>query len=675
MKRGRRGAARTADPRNDVAAPRDRAADAAAVLLAIVLAGTALLVDPRAAAAFDAPKRLIALLGIAAAGSIVVWRRWLRATYGEAPTGRPFVGWSAWQRVAAGALGAVLVWSTVAALASPRRAIAIDALRTLALAAVALPLGASATLDGRRGARLLGVFIACAAVNAAVSVLQGAGLELFAVAAITGRTDTGAFLGNEGHLAQVVALAAVASLTIAASARTPRTRGAAAAVSALFLVALLVNRNLTALVTLATGVGTALVVWRGRRALVPIALGLVVATAGIALYAPLRGRVAEAARSMRAGDWDAVTTYRLGPWTAALEMVRERPLTGFGPGTFGAEFVPHRLAAEIRHRQRFVIPLLTSSFGEAHSEYLQTAAEAGVPAALGLLVALAALLAAIARLAGRGGADDLRREAVVLTALLAAAAVSAVTWFPLQRPVTAVPILLAAGRAWRVLGATAAPEHGVGKRAGIGELAMALVVVALLLGAAAPELGRYAAERRLAAATARIESVAAGGRVVPAAAPMLEPFAAAASATADVMPADYRGLIAAGTARLVAGDAAAAGAHYRAALARGERAEIDLNLARAYALAGDQSKAEAALLRAAWVSPTLIATLPAKERPRLEAAVAELVTRLRDGTLATPPPLPEDAASPRLSDDATSSRFSDHAAPSLPADDAAPADP
>jgi hypothetical protein len=27
---------------------------------------------------------------------------------------------------------------------------------------------------------------------------------------------------------------------------------------------------------------------------------------------------------------------------------------------------------------------------------------------------------------------------------------AALTWFPLQRPVTAVPILLAAGRAWRI---------------------------------------------------------------------------------------------------------------------------------------------------------------------------------------------------------------------------------
>jgi hypothetical protein len=325
-------------------------------------------------------------------------------------------------------------------------------------------------------------------------------------------------------------------------------------------------------------------------------------------------------------------------------MIRERPLAGFGPGTFGAEFVPHRLAAEIRHRQRFVIPLLTSSFGEAHSEYLQAAAEAGVPAAIGIVGALLAVLVGIARVAVAD--DERRREAVVLTALLAAAAVSALTWFPLQRPVTAVPILLAAGRAWRLLRMRAPRESRADERAAVRELAIALVAVTLLLAAAAPELGRYAAERRLALVTGRIQRVALGGRVVPEAAPMLEQLATVASATAAVMPADSRGSIAAGTALLVAGEAAPARVHYRAALARGERAEIDLNLARAYALAGQQAEAEAALLRAAWVSPPLIATLPAKERPRLEAAVTELVTRLRAGTLTTPPPLPPDRVAP-----------------------------
>jgi O-antigen ligase len=129
-------------------------------------------------------------------------------------------------------------------------------------------------------------------------------------------------------------------------------------------------------------------------------------------------------------------------------MTRERPLLGFGPGTFGAEYVPHRLAAEIRARRRFVSPLMTSSYAEAHSDYLQVASDAGVPAALLAIGAAGCLLAAATATAWRRRSP----EAIVLAAMLATGAAAALTWFPFQRPITAVPLLLAAGRAWRIAG-------------------------------------------------------------------------------------------------------------------------------------------------------------------------------------------------------------------------------
>jgi hypothetical protein len=43
-----------------------------------------------------------------------------------------------------------------------------------------------------------------------------------------------------------------------------------------------------------------------------------------------------------------------------------------------------------------------------------------------------------------------RVEAVVIAAILVAGATAALTWFPMQRPITAVPLLLAAGRGWRL---------------------------------------------------------------------------------------------------------------------------------------------------------------------------------------------------------------------------------
>jgi hypothetical protein len=369
---------------------------------------------------------------------------------------------------------------------------------------------------------------------------------------------------------------------------------------------------------------------------VPVAVGAALVTAAVVAHPAFRARIAEAAHALRSGDWGALTTYRLGPWAAALEMIRERPLVGFGPGTFGAEFMAHRLAAEERWGERLTIPLLTSSFGETHSEYLQAAADAGLPAALAAVVALAALLLPLARAARDRGDEERRAEAVVLVAVLVAGAVAALTWFPLQLPVTAVPLLLVAGRGWRLLD-DAAPGGG-----GRARVAAALATLVVLLAAAVPEMRRYGAERRLADATGAIATVAGAGRVVPQEAPRLAKLAAMAEEAAVAMPADSRGLVAAGTAMLVAGKPGEARARYRAALARGERAEIDLNLARAYALEGRTADAEAALLRAAWLSPALVETLPEHDRARLTTALADLEARLGAGTLPGPPPLPAD---------------------------------
>ncbi len=693
--RQRRAVSAPADARAAASANAAAAHELPAVLAAgcvgLALLGAGLAVDVGAAAPFDAPKRLAVTVALVAAAVCLLAGGEVRCGW---PTGRRrIVGWALVLAVA-GAVVAVLAapydWTLpsrldptlaapvdstlpsrldstpaapVDAIRAARGAIAWDGLRTLALFGLAVPLGASAALAGERGRRLLGCFLAVVTVNALVSLAQAAGLELFGAVAITGRTDTGALLGNEGHLAQLTALALVAVVAVGLVAPGTAVRGLLALLGALFAAALVGNRNLTALVALACGIGIAFVLWRGRGAVV--ALGLVVMTlvAAVAIVAPLRGRVVAAVQSASHGDWDAVTTYRLGPWAAALEMVRERPLVGFGPGTFGAEFTAHRLRAELRHERRFTIPVLTSSFGEAHSEYLQAAAEAGLPAALGVVVALGALLAGLTSVAVDPH-DARRAEAVVLVALLGTGAVAALMWFPLQRPITALPLLLAAGRGWALLvprGAAAmrrAESGGVrddvrdGPRTLPGTSPRALprviaIVAVLMLGAAlVPEFSRYAAERRLADATQAIAAVAAGGRVVPEAAPTLDRLGALARATADVNPSDTRGFVAAGTAALVAGKPAEARSAYRAALARGERAEIDLNLARAYALDGRREEAEAALLRAGWLSPVLLATLPSADQARIDAVLAEWSERLTRGALTAPPPLPEEAPPP-----------------------------
>jgi len=416
----------------------DGGAIAAAAALAAVLAGTALVVDTNAAAAFDAPKRLIAIVGIAlAAAGAFAFLRGAERPWSAGPPTRRAALWLA---------AAALTMALVAALASPRRGPSLDAMRSLAVFALLLPLGASRVVEKGRS-WLIGVFLGATAVNAVVSILESRGrFQPFVLETVGGRQSTGAYAGNVGYLAITLALAGVLALGLVMTVRRRSARLASGFALLLFAVALVVNLNLTAMTSALAGAGVLFVVLYRRRAAMPMAAALLAVALAVAGYAPLRHRAREIAAAARMGNWDALVSFRGGPWAAAVEMTRERPLTGFGPGTFAAEYVPHRLAAEIRARRRFVAPLLTSSYAEAHCDYLQVFSDAGVPAGLLVLGAVGCLFAAVGRVAWRAKSP----EAAILLAVLAAGAAAALTWFPLQRPVTAVPLLLAAGRAWQI---------------------------------------------------------------------------------------------------------------------------------------------------------------------------------------------------------------------------------
>jgi O-antigen ligase len=421
---------------------RDPGAIAGAVTLALVLAGTALVVDTEAAAAFDAPKRLIALVGIALAAAVTfAFPRPSDADPGPSLFARPPA-----RRLALGLAAGTLALAFVSALASPRRSVALDAMRSIALFAMLLPLGASRTV-AKFGRWLAGAFLTATAINAVVSILESRDLfHPFPLETFGSRQETGAYAGNVGYLALALALAAVLALGLVLTQRRPAARLAAGLAAVLFAAALLVNRNLTALTAALAGVAVLLVVLHRRRAILPMAAAVVAAAVAVAAYAPLRQRAHELVAAARTGNWDAIVSFRGGAWAAAGEMARERPWLGYGPGTFGAEYVPHRLAAEIRAHRRFVAPLMTSSYAESHCDYLQVFSDAGVPAGLAAVGAVAGLFAALGATAWRRGSA----EAALLFAVLAAGATGALTWFPLQRPVTAVPLMLAAGRAWRI---------------------------------------------------------------------------------------------------------------------------------------------------------------------------------------------------------------------------------
>ena len=443
----------------------------AAVFLAAAFCGAALWFEPAADASFDAPKRLISLFAIAAAALAAFGfhsepdrTQTPDPVAGTGPRAAPWTAWYNWRdrRLILALTAAALVLGLLSALASPHRPLALDCLRVAAITALVLPLGASPSV-ARRLPFLLSAFFAAAAIDAVVSILQARGLyQPFSLMTQAAREATGAFAGNVGYLALALALAGVAALGLALTTRRRVLRAAAAALALLFVGALVVNQNLTSLSAFGAGVTVLLFGLFGRRAAVALAAGVLLVALAVAAYAPMRQRAGLALHAVRAGDWDALLSYRTAPWKSAVRMARDRPLLGYGPGTFGAEFVSHRLEADLASRRRLINPLTTSTYGEAHCDYLQPFAEAGIPAGLALLAAKALLLAGLVRRMGRTSGPA-RTEAVLLLAVLAAGATAALTWFPFQRPITAIVLLFAAGRAWRLLApaaVTPAPAPG-----------------------------------------------------------------------------------------------------------------------------------------------------------------------------------------------------------------------
>lgn len=422
------------------------------VSLIVALFGTAWLVDPFAQAGFDAPKRLIAVIAAAVAGSALLWqadssvpRDLFRRRDTLAPA--PRLAWLA--LLAALAMMAGLLLAT---LLAQQPALSASTLRVQLLLALFLPLGAARALDGAGGRRVLTAALLAAAVNAVISLLQWVGLDLpFAASQPGGRYPTGALLGNEAYVALSCALMAAAGLALGLSASTARRRWAGWALLALGLAVMLANRQRTSLIAVFAAVAVlASLRWQVLRWM-PCAGAALALLLGVCAAVPALRAQTWARLPVGVEAWQQLTTYRLGAWAAAVEMVATKPWTGYGPGSYANQSQTQRFAAEIALRQRLPPPPPATTFVQAHQEYLQVAAEAGLPVLAAALAALGWLLSGLLRLARDVASARVRLEARMLLGVIVAGAVAALAWFPLQIPFTAIALLLAGGRAWRLL--------------------------------------------------------------------------------------------------------------------------------------------------------------------------------------------------------------------------------
>lgn len=614
-------------PTSTLGHAKPRLAVALSWILGLAVFLTLVAVDQRAAASFEAPKRLIALLAIAAAGT-------LAAAAGLLPVALPA---SRRQRWALGCAAAGLALASVSAALSPRPAVAFDTLRTMVLFASLTVLAGAAAISAPLWRGVVRGFVAGAAANAALSILQRNDMiELLEYTAEGGRGFASGWVGNTGVLGLALAFAAVLVLTALLRERSTGRRRAGGALLALLAAGLIGTSSVTGLLALAAGAAVAaLVLLPGRRTRILVAAGAAAAIVALAAALLLAERPTRTLNQL--------LTYRLAPWSAAVEMAGERPVLGWGAGSFGAEYAQHVVAAEVRWQTRMVNPHLAGSYAEAHSDYLQGMAELGFPATLLLLAAAGLAVWPLLR------APDGDPERAAVLATLAAGAVAASAWFPLQRPAVAILLLVALGRAWRLAADREAADLQAAGTATAGEAAtrgarvplwLRAVVVLAIAALAYPELARYTAERRLTKVQVALQVVSrrppGTQRTVA-----LRRIAAEVAAI-DTFPGDERPANTSGTATMLLGDPRRAADHFLDALEQAERPELLANLGLARAASGEPERAIEAMLRAVWISPQMLPALETRSGLPLSARLAALERRLaaRELTLADLPPPP-----------------------------------
>lgn len=84
---------------------------------------------------------------------------------------------------------------------------------------------------------------------------------------------------------------------------------------------------------------------------------------------------------------DASNLERINRWNAALRMFEEKPIVGFGPGTYKFKYAPYQHSSQLT-----IISTNFGDLGNAHSEYFGPLAEMGV---FGLITLLAVIGIAI----------------------------------------------------------------------------------------------------------------------------------------------------------------------------------------------------------------------------------------------------------------------------------------
>ncbi len=107
---------------------------------------------------------------------------------------------------------------------------------------------------------------------------------------------------------------------------------------------------------------------------------------------------------------DASNLERINRWRSAIRMYEERPIVGWGPGTYQFVYAPFQLSEDYT-----IISTHFGDVGNAHSEYLGPLAESGLPGMLTMVGLALSVLATGVRLYKKAPTREMRLMALGIT--------------------------------------------------------------------------------------------------------------------------------------------------------------------------------------------------------------------------------------------------------------------
>lgn len=335
---------------------------------------------------------------------------------------------------------AVLAWSLISAIGATAIDTLISSLLTVASCCVIF--AAAYAVAPALNPSSLYAMIVPAVVHAALAMLQRVDIWFPLVPTFrrgmmtdpyTLRVAPIALLGNRNDLGIFLLLPTILALGLLIT--SPKRKLLHASLAAFLLAGLLASNTLTAMLALGAALIAGAALHRPRTlALTAVAL-VIVGTVAVTALPPLRQRAASLATAAKNRNFDALITYRTAAYLAAVKMAVTHPITGVGPGQFAIRYFDAKIAASRAWPTLAAHSGSADSFGEAHNDHLQIAAEFGFPGYVLFLSGIVVIAAVSFRRPKNG-----ERSLVELTALpfATAVAVAALAQFPMQIAATLV---------------------------------------------------------------------------------------------------------------------------------------------------------------------------------------------------------------------------------------------